>query len=133
MMTVVVWAALENLSVLLFFGVSWMDDHGTIQVDTCYRIQHSMAIGPCQPSGLRFQYGANLSILEFLAFEQTFKNALATLPIGGGKGAVLIHELCTTTPLCFDLCLASQPLQPLSKLGFLTEMGGAASQSLFPS
>ena len=69
----------------LMFRVSWVDDHGQVQVNRGYRIQHSSAIGPYK-GGLRFHPSVNLSILKFLAFEQTFKNALTTLPMGGGKG-----------------------------------------------
>lgn len=67
------------------FRVSWVDDRGEVQVNRGYRIQHSLAIGPYK-GGLRFHPSVNLSILKFLAFEQTFKNALTTLPMGGGKG-----------------------------------------------
>lgn len=67
------------------FRVSWVDDHGEVQVNRGFRIQHSLAIGPYK-GGLRFHPSVNLSILKFLAFEQTFKNALTTLPMGGGKG-----------------------------------------------
>lgn len=67
------------------FRISWIDDQGQVQVNRGYRIQHSMAIGPYK-GGLRFHPSVNLSILKFLAFEQTFKNALTTLPMGGGKG-----------------------------------------------
>jgi glutamate dehydrogenase (NADP+) len=67
------------------FRVSWVDDKGEVKVNRGYRIQHSMAIGPYK-GGLRFHPSVNLSILKFLAFEQTFKNALTTLPMGGGKG-----------------------------------------------
>ena len=67
------------------FRVSWVDDHGEVQVNRGYRIQHSSAIGPYK-GGLRFHPSVNQSILKFLAFEQTFKNALTTLPMGGGKG-----------------------------------------------
>ncbi|OGA91171.1 MAG: glutamate dehydrogenase [Burkholderiales bacterium RIFCSPHIGHO2_12_63_9] len=70
---------------IIMFRVSWVDDHGTVQVNRGYRIQHSMAIGPYK-GGLRFHPSVNLSVLKFLAFEQTFKNALTTLPMGGGKG-----------------------------------------------
>jgi glutamate dehydrogenase (NADP+) len=70
---------------VIMFRVCWMDDHGVVQVNKGYRIQHSMAIGPYK-GGLRFHPSVNLSILKFLAFEQTFKNALTTLPMGGGKG-----------------------------------------------
>ena len=70
---------------IVMFRVCWQDDHGQIQVNKGYRIQHSMAIGPYK-GGLRFHPSVNLSVLKFLAFEQTFKNALTTLPMGGGKG-----------------------------------------------
>ena len=69
----------------IMFRVSWIDDRGEVQVNRGYRIQHSSAIGPYK-GGLRFHPSVNLSILKFLAFEQTLKNALTTLPMGGGKG-----------------------------------------------
>jgi len=69
----------------LIFRVSWVDDRGEVQVNRGYRVQHSLAIGPYK-GGLRFHPTVNLSIMKFLAFEQTFKNALTTLPLGGGKG-----------------------------------------------
>lgn len=67
------------------FRVSWVDDNGQVQVNRAFRIQHNSAIGPFK-GGMRFHPSVNLSILKFLAFEQTFKNALTTLPMGGGKG-----------------------------------------------
>ena len=70
---------------VLMFRVAWVDDRGQVQVNRGYRIQHSMAIGPYK-GGIRFHPSVNLSVLKFLAFEQTFKNALTTLPMGGGKG-----------------------------------------------
>ncbi|MFC0134973.1 NADP-specific glutamate dehydrogenase [Massilia eurypsychrophila] len=70
---------------VVMFRVSWVDDHGQVQVNRGYRIQHSMAIGPYK-GGMRFHPSVTLSVLKFLAFEQTFKNALTTLPMGGGKG-----------------------------------------------
>ena len=70
---------------VVIFRVSWVNDHGDVQVNRGYRIQHSSAIGPYK-GGLRFHPSVDLSILKFLAFEQTFKNALTTLPMGGGKG-----------------------------------------------
>jgi len=82
------YALLERLvepERVVMFRVSWMDDKGQVQVNKGYRIQHSMAIGPYK-GGLRFHPSVNLSVLKFLAFEQTFKNALTTLPMGGGKG-----------------------------------------------
>jgi len=70
---------------IILFRVAWVDDQGQVQVNRGYRIQHSSAIGPYK-GGLRFHPSVNLSILKFLAFEQTFKNALTTLPMGGAKG-----------------------------------------------
>ncbi len=67
------------------FRVVWTDDKGNVNVNRAFRIQHSSAIGPFK-GGMRFHPSVNLSILKFLAFEQTFKNALTTLPMGGGKG-----------------------------------------------
>ncbi|MBO4268615.1 MAG: NADP-specific glutamate dehydrogenase [Bacteroidaceae bacterium] len=67
------------------FKVPWTDDNGEIHVNTGYRVQFNNAIGPYK-GGLRFHSSVNLSILKFLGFEQTFKNALTTLPMGGGKG-----------------------------------------------
>lgn len=70
---------------VIMFRVPWMDDQGQVQVNRGYRIGMNSAIGPYK-GGLRFHPSVNLSILKFLAFEQVFKNALTTLPIGGGKG-----------------------------------------------
>ncbi len=70
---------------VVMFRVSWVDDKGRVQVNKGYRIQHSMSIGPYK-GGLRFHPSVNLSVLKFLAFEQTCMNALTTLPMGGGKG-----------------------------------------------
>jgi len=70
---------------VLMFRVSWMDDAGEIRVNRGYRIQMNSAIGPYK-GGLRFHPTVTLGILKFLAFEQVFKNALTTLPMGGGKG-----------------------------------------------
>ncbi|MCW6623344.1 NADP-specific glutamate dehydrogenase [Yersinia ruckeri] len=67
------------------FRVSWVDDKGQVQVNRAWRVQFSSAIGPYK-GGMRFHPSVNLSILKFLSFEQTFKNALTTLPMGGGKG-----------------------------------------------
>ena len=67
------------------FRVTWMDDKGSIHTNMGYRVQHNNAIGPYK-GGIRFHSSVNLSILKFLAFEQTFKNSLTTLPMGGGKG-----------------------------------------------
>lgn len=70
---------------LIQFRVAWSDDAGQAQVNRAWRVQHNSAIGPFK-GGMRFHPSVNLSILKFLAFEQTFKNALTTLPMGGGKG-----------------------------------------------
>ena len=67
------------------FRVTWTDDHGEVQTNIGYRVQFNNAIGPYK-GGIRFHASVNLSILKFLGFEQTFKNALTTLPMGGGKG-----------------------------------------------
>ena len=67
------------------FRVTWVDDKGQVHTNMGYRIQHNNAIGPYK-GGIRFHSSVNPSILKFLAFEQTFKNALTTLPMGGGKG-----------------------------------------------
>jgi glutamate dehydrogenase (NADP+) len=70
---------------VIMFRVVWLDDTGKTQVNRGYRIQMNSAIGPYK-GGIRFHPSVNLSILKFLAFEQTFKNSLTTLPMGGGKG-----------------------------------------------
>ena len=70
---------------IITFRVPWVDDKGQVQVNIGYRVQFNSAIGPYK-GGLRFHASVNLSILKFLGFEQTFKNALTTLPMGGGKG-----------------------------------------------
>ena len=67
------------------FRVTWVDDRGEVQTNLGYRVQFNNAIGPYK-GGIRFHASVNLSILKFLGFEQTFKNALTTLPMGGGKG-----------------------------------------------
>jgi glutamate dehydrogenase (NADP+) len=70
---------------VIMFRVPWQDDNGELHVNRGYRIQMNSAIGPYK-GGLRFHPSVNLGILKFLAFEQVFKNALTTLPMGGGKG-----------------------------------------------
>ena len=67
------------------FRVTWVDDKGKVQINNGYRVQHNNAIGPYK-GGIRFNSSVNLGILKFLAFEQTFKNSLTTLPMGGAKG-----------------------------------------------
>ena len=69
----------------IVFRVTWVDDDGRVRVNRGFRVQHSNALGPYK-GGLRFHPGVDLSVLKFLAFEQTFKNALTTLPMGGAKG-----------------------------------------------
>ena len=69
----------------LVFRVSWVDDQGKVQVNRGFRIQMNSAIGPYK-GGLRFHPSVNMGVLKFLAFEQTFKNSLTSLPMGGGKG-----------------------------------------------
>jgi len=70
---------------IIKFRVNWVDDNGKVQTNMGYRIQHNNAIGPYK-GGIRFHASVNESILKFLAFEQTFKNSLTTLPMGGAKG-----------------------------------------------
>ena len=70
---------------IIMFRVPWVDDQGEVQVNLGYRVQYNNAIGPYK-GGVRFHPSVNLSILKFLGFEQTLKNALTTLPMGGGKG-----------------------------------------------
>ena len=70
---------------IIQFRVNWVDDKGNVQTNMGYRVQHNNAIGPYK-GGIRFHASVTPSILKFLAFEQTFKNSLTTLPMGGGKG-----------------------------------------------
>ncbi len=70
---------------VIMFRVPWVDDKGEIQVNRGYRVEFNSAIGPYK-GGLRFHSTVNLSVLKFLGFEQTFKNSLTSLPMGGGKG-----------------------------------------------
>ncbi len=70
---------------MISFRVSWVDDNGKVQVNRGYRVQFNSAIGPYK-GGLRFHPSVNASIIKFLGFEQTFKNSLTSLPMGGGKG-----------------------------------------------
>ena len=81
-------ALLERMTIperVIMFRVPWVDDQGQAQVNTGYRVQFNGAIGPYK-GGLRFHPSVNLSIIKFLGFEQTFKNSLTGLPMGGGKG-----------------------------------------------
>ncbi|STD19561.1 glutamate dehydrogenase [Enterobacter asburiae] len=70
------------------FRVTWVDDRNQVQVNRAWRVQFNSAIGPFK-GGMRFHPSVNLSILKFLGFEQTFKNALTTLPMGAGKAAAI--------------------------------------------
>ena len=70
---------------IVMFRVPWVDDNGQVQVNKAYRVQFNSAIGPYK-GGIRLHPSVNLSIIKFLGFEQTFKNSLTGLPIGGGKG-----------------------------------------------
>ncbi len=70
---------------VIMFRVPWIDDRGQVQVNRGFRVEYNSAIGPYK-GGLRFHPSVNLGILKFLGFEQVFKNALTTLPMGGGKG-----------------------------------------------
>ncbi len=70
---------------VIMFRVPWTDDRGNVQINRGYRVEFNSALGPYK-GGLRFHASVNLSILKFLGFEQTFKNSLTTLPMGGGKG-----------------------------------------------
>ena len=70
---------------VIIFRVPWMDDEGNVRINRGFRVQMNSAIGPYK-GGIRFHASVNLSIMKFLAFEQTFKNALTTLPMGGAKG-----------------------------------------------
>ncbi len=82
------YALLERLvepERVIQFRVAWVDDSNTTRVNRAWRVQHNSAIGPFK-GGMRFHPSVNLSILKFLAFEQTLKNSLTTLPMGGGKG-----------------------------------------------
>ena len=81
-------ALLERLTTperCILFRVPWVDDNGQVQVNNAYRVQFNSAIGPYK-GGIRFHPSVNLSVIKFLGFEQTFKNSLTGLPIGGGKG-----------------------------------------------
>ena len=75
---------------VIIFRVPWTDDKGEIHINRGYRVQMNSALGPYK-GGIRFHASVNLSILKFLAFEQTFKNSLTTLPMGGGKGGSDFH------------------------------------------
>ena len=97
---------LERMTVperIVTFQVPWMDANNEIQVNTGYRVQFNSAIGPYK-GGLRFHPSVNLSILKFLGFEQTFKNSLTTLPMGGGKGGSDFNPKGKTDREVMDFC-----------------------------
>ena len=87
---------------IIVFRVPWVDDKGEVQVNLGYRVQFNSAIGPYK-GGLRFHASVNLSILKFLGFEQTFKNALTTLPMGGG---IFRHEARAMPKSCVSVRLS---------------------------
>ena len=70
---------------IIMFRVPWVDDEGKVQVNRAYRVEYNSALGPYK-GGLRFNPTVTVGMLKFLGFEQIFKNALTTLPMGGGKG-----------------------------------------------
>ena len=82
---------------VLQFRVSWVDDRGRVRVNRAWRVQHSNAIGPYK-GGMRLHPTVTLSVLKFLAFEQTLKNALTTLPMGGGRAARTSTPRARATP-----------------------------------
>ena len=97
---------LERMTVperIVTFQVPWLDANNEIQVNTGYRVQFNSAIGPYK-GGLRFHPSVNLSILKFLGFEQTFKNSLTTLPMGGGKGGSDFNPTGKTDREVMDFC-----------------------------
>jgi glutamate dehydrogenase (NADP+) len=83
---------------IIIFGVGWEDDMGNIRVNRGYRVQNSNAIGPYK-GGIRFHPDVTLSILKFLAFEQTFKNSLTGLPMGGAKGGADFNPMKKSWPM----------------------------------
>ena len=80
---------------VIIFRVPWVDDRGQVQVNRGFRVQMNSAIGPYK-GGIRFHESVNLSIMKFLAFEQTFKNALTTLPMGGAPQASPMRKSCVS-------------------------------------
>lgn len=92
---------------ILTFRVPWTDDKGEVHVNLGYRVQFNNAIGPYK-GGIRFHPSVNLSILKFLGFEQTFKNALTTLPMGGGPKAdrILLRVAEAKLKLCVSASLS---------------------------
>ncbi|MBE2243543.1 MAG: NADP-specific glutamate dehydrogenase [Burkholderiaceae bacterium] len=102
------YALLERLvepERVIQFRVAWVDDGGRTHVNRAFRVQHSSAIGPFK-GGMRFHPTVNLSILKFLAFEQTLKNSLTTLPMGGGKGGSDFDPKGKSDPEVMRFCQA---------------------------
>ncbi len=87
----------------IMFRVAWLDDAGRPQVNRGFRVQYNSAIGPYK-GGLRFHPSVNLGILKFLGFEQVFKNALTTLPMGGGKGGSYFDPKCKSETEIMRFC-----------------------------
>ena len=88
---------------IITFRVPWVDDQGKVQVNRGYRVQFNSAIGPYK-GGLRFHPSVNQGILKFLGFEQTFKNSLTSLPMGGGKGGSDFDPKGKTDKEIMDFC-----------------------------
>ena len=116
---------------VVMFRVSWVDDHGAVQVNRGYRIQHSMAIGPYK-GGLRFHPSVNLSIIKFLGFEQIFKNALTGQGIGGAilkfNAQAQFTQLWTSIALITLITLLLYNLVQIVENLVLVRMGMAPSQ-----
>ena len=89
----------------IIFRVPWIDDKGDVQINRGFRVQFNSALGPYK-GGLRFHPSVNVGIIKFLGFEQTFKNALTGLPIGGGKGGsgLSVHQLRAVAGRAADQC-----------------------------
>ena len=90
---------------IIIFRVGWEDDHGNIRANRGYRVQHSNAIGPYK-GGIRFHRDLTLSVMKFLAFEQTFKNSLTGLPMGGAKGGADFNPKDKSTREIMRFCQA---------------------------
>jgi glutamate dehydrogenase (NADP+) len=90
---------------IIIFRVGWEDDHGNIRANRGYRVQHRNAIGPYK-GGIRFHRNLTLSVMKFLAFEQTFKNSLTGLPMGGAKGGADFNPKDKSTREIMRFCQA---------------------------
>ena len=111
---------------VILFRVPWVDDNGQIQVNRGFRIEMNSAIGPYK-GGLRFHPSVNLGILKFLAFEQVFKNALTTLPMGGGKGGLSLFNPntipATTKPKKYAIPIVPNNFVNLNSLNLISKYG----------